>query len=159
MRRLQFRFQRILELKERVEEVRRAALGEVVATLELERRQLENLDGVRRLYSRAGPPADGAVDPGLLALGSHYGLRLEREISEKQERLRQADLVVDERRGELLVATKERRVFEILKERAEETHRREGRRQERIWLDEVGQQLHIRKGIEVVEVRNEPRGS
>ncbi|MCH7720524.1 MAG: flagellar FliJ family protein [Planctomycetes bacterium] len=71
------------------------------------------------------------------------------------ERVRQADLVVEERRGELLEATKERRVFEILRERSEEAHRREGRRQERILLDEVGQQLHTRKGSEAVERRNE----
>ena len=153
MKRLDFRFQRILELKERVEVVRRAALGEAVAALELEKRELEDLEQTRRLYRGEG--ADhGLVDQGLLVLGSQFELRLARGIAEQTEHIRQADLVVEERRGELLAATKERRVFEILRGRAEEAHRREGRRQERIWLNEVGQQLHMRKGSEAVEWRN-----
>lgn len=155
MRRLNFRFQRILELKEQVEEVRRAALGEVVAGLELEKRSLEDLERTRRHYRLDGAAHGGLVDQGLLVLGSQFELRLAREIWEQTERVRQADLVVEERRGELLAATKERRVFEILRARAEEAHRHEGRRQERIWLDEVGQQLHMRKGSEAVERRNE----
>ena len=62
--------------------------------------------------------------------------------------MRLADTVVSEKRGDLLAATKERRVFEILRERAAEAHRSEQRRQERIWMDEVGQQIHSRKGTE-----------
>ena len=155
MRRLNFRFQRILELKERVEEVSRAALGEAVAAFERERVALEDLEQTRRLYRREGSPRSGPLDRGTLIQGSQFDQRLEREVAEQMERTRQADLVVAERREELLAATKERRVFEILRERADEEHQREGRRQERIWLDEVGQQLHMRKGSEAVERHNE----
>ena len=40
MKRFTFRFQRILEIKERIEEARRAELGEVTAALNRERQQL-----------------------------------------------------------------------------------------------------------------------
>ena len=145
MKQLQFRFQRIFELKERIEDFRKAALGEAVAAMEGERQELRELEVTSRMYSEVGPPGSGPVDADLLAVGSQHGLRLEREKEEQRELVRLADTVVSEKRGDLLAATKERRVFETLRERAAEAHRSEQRRQERIWLDEVGQQIHSRK--------------
>lgn len=152
MRRFQFRFARILELKGSVEESRRASLGEAVTAAEGVRRELEGLQRERHRVSRAAPvePAP-SVDVEALRLAAHFGQRLEGEIATHQEDLRQAQTVVGERRDELIESTRERRVYEILKERAEAAHRKEQRRQERIWLDEVGQQLHLRRGTEQVE--------
>lgn len=152
MRRFRFRFERILELKGSVEDSRRAALGEAVTAAEGVRRQLESLQQARRRVSREAPIGPNEyLDVEALLLTTHFGQRLEREVAIREEDLRQAEVVVGVRRGELIESTRERRVYEILKERAEEAHRKEQRRQERIWLDEVGQQLHLRRGIEQVE--------
>ena len=143
---MQFRFQRILELKERVEQTRKAALGEAVAAMEVQRGQLASLVDAKKMHTAAPRAESGkAVDAGLLALDASYGQRLEREIGEQFEEVRQSDVVVDERRTHLLAASKERRVFEILKERVVNEYRRERRRQEKIELDETGAKLHQRR--------------
>jgi len=152
MRRFKFRFQRLLELKESLEQSRQAALAEALARSRAEQERLDQLQHTRDSYLRDGVPGPGfAVSTELLTLGAHFSQRLEREIVEQREQLRQVDTVVAQRREELLEATKERRVFEILREKAARVHHRQQRRQERIWLDEVGTQLHLRRGNELVE--------
>ena len=143
MRRFSFRFQRLLELKESVEEARRIALGEVVAVLNREREYLEGLEQTRARYREAAAalPAD-RLDASLLALNSVYLLRLQREIGEQGEQIARVEELVEEKRQELVEARKERRVYEILKDRAREAHRRERNRQERLVLDQVGQDLY-----------------
>ena len=151
---MHFRFQRILELKERVEEARKGALGQSVAVLEHEKQQLE---GLRQLRVDSGAASDLrtqlAGDASLMRLGFAYGQRLEREMLEQQQRVNQAEVVADERRRELIDATVERRVFEVLKERVATEYRREQRRQERILLDEAGKQIHLRKDAQPTEAR------
>ena len=143
---MQFRFQRILELKDRVEQTRKTALGEAVAAMEAQRGHLEALKTVRQAHT-SSPRADAgtAVDPSLLVLDANYGQRLEREIGEQFEVVRQSDVVVEERREQLLAASKERRVFEVLRERVVSEYRREQRRREKIELDEIGAKLHQRR--------------
>ena len=151
---MHFRFQRILELKERVEEARKGALGQSVAVLEHEKQQLE---GLRQLRVDSGAASDLrtqlAGDALLMRLGFAYGQRLEREMLEQQQRVNQAEVVADERRRELIDATVERRVFEVLKERVATEYRREQRRQERILLDEAGKQIYLRKDAQPTEAR------
>ena len=152
MRRFQFRFQHLLELKESLEQSRQAALAEALSLRRAEQEHLDQLQQTRDSYLRDGMPGPGLlVSIDLLALGANFSQRLEREIVEQREQVRQVDTVVAQRRGELLEATKERRVFEILREKAARIHHRQQRRQERIWLDEVGAQLHLRRGNELVE--------
>ena len=154
MRRMHFRFQRILELKERMEEARKAALGQSVAVLEHERQQLAGMQQLRIDNGAASEQrAQTAGDASLMRLGFDYGQRLERELLEQQERVRQAESVVDERRSELIESTKERRVFEVLKDRVATEYRREQRRQERILLDEAGKQIHLRRDEQPMEAR------
>lgn len=154
MRRMHFRFQRILELKERVEEARKAALGESVAVLEHERQQLAGMQQLRLDNGAASEQrAQIAGDASLMRLGFDYGQRLERELLEQQKRVRQAQTVVDERRSELIESTKERRVFEVLKDRVATEYQREQRRQERILLDEAGKQIHLRRDEQLMEAR------
>jgi flagellar FliJ protein len=150
MRRFRFRFQRILEVKERIEEARRISLGEAIAVLNRERDRLEELQEVQRRYRRASMVLPATVlDPGLLTLSVGYLQRLEREIGEQEDRIRKVETVVEERRQRLLAASRDRRTYEILKEKALEVHREEQLRRERMHLDEVGEQLHLRQQAEL----------
>ena len=103
-------------------------------------------DGEAELFRAALALPEQRVDPALLGINASYLLRLQREIGEQREHLDRVESVVEDKRGKLLEATRDRRVYEILKERAEEEHRREVVRQERIQLDEIGEQLYIRRG-------------
>ena len=149
MKRFRFRFQRVLELKESVEESRKIALGEAVEVLNREQLQLDRLQQTRQLYLEASRGAPAArLDSPLLGLNASYLQRLQREIEEQKGHIGQVEAIVAERRERLLEATKERRVYEILKEKALEAHRKEQQRQERIQLDEVGEQLYARRRSE-----------
>ena len=154
MRRMHFRFQRILELKERLEEAHKAALGQSVAVLEHEKQQLAGIRGLRVDSGRASDErAQLMMDTSLMQVQFSYGQRLERETLEQQQRVNQAQVIVDQRRQELIEATKQRRVFDVLKERVAAEYRREQRRQERILLDEAGKQVHLRKEAQPMETR------
>ena len=153
MKRFNFRFQRILKIKERMEEARKIALGKVIAVLNLEQERLADLEQTRMLYRQGGRELLALqLDPSLLSLNVSYLQRLQREIQEQRVRIQQVEKAVEEKRQELVEATKERRVYEILKERAVEDYRREQKRQERIMLDEVGGQLYMRRESQDSEV-------
>ena len=152
MKRFNFRFQRILEIKERIEDARRAELGEVMAVLNKETDQLNALRQTLDSYRLAGRSLPSArINTPLLGINASYLLRLEREIGEQLAHIERIQTVVEDKRQNLLEATRERRVYEILKERAEEAHKNEVNRQERIQLDEIGEQLYARRGSGRVE--------
>ena len=146
MRQFAYRFQRVLEIKERLEDARKAALGEVVSVLNREEEILRDLQETRTRCLHAGrfQPA-AAVDANLLDVQAAYLQRLKRECGEMQDQIRQVESVVEEKRKELMEATKERRVFEILREQREKTYKRDQKRQERRLLDDVGTQLYLRR--------------
>ena len=144
MKKFDFRFQRLLDLKERMEETRRRALGEAVAQLFEEQERLSQLQHTQTSYRQNWQSVAG-LNPTLLSLNANYLLRLQREILEQEERVRQAETTVEEKRGELTEATRERRVYETLKDRAAVAYRREQKRQERILLDEAGKQIYLRR--------------
>jgi flagellar FliJ protein len=131
-----------------MEEARKVALGQAMATLVHEQEQLAFLARTKAQYLELDKGGPGLrLDVGLLNLHADFGLRLEREIRDQQGRLAQAQAAVDERRQSLVAATKERRVYEILKERVVAQHQREQRRQDRLWLDEVGERFHRRREL------------
>ncbi|MBT4101301.1 MAG: flagellar export protein FliJ [Gemmatimonadetes bacterium] len=149
MRQFQFRFQRVYELKERMEDVRKAALGDAVGALEAEREELRRLGDEKQLRRQASRGESGqTLEPGLLQLASNFGLRLERESGEQTEQVRLAQTVTDEKRAELMEATRDRKVFEILRDRAAAAHKKAAQRHELRILDEIGGQLHHRKDTE-----------
>ena len=146
MKRFRFRFQRLLEIKEKMEERRKAELGEAVAVLNQERDRLAELRRIQQFYRQGSRSLPGTpLDPSLLSLNSSYDQRLRREAQEQLDRIRQIEEEVEKRRQKLVDATKERRVYEILKERAVEAYQHERRRQEQMVLDEIGGQLYIRR--------------
>lgn len=148
MKRLRFRFQRLLEIKERLEGVRQRAMGEALAALTQEEEALENLRHTQQRYRRAAQeqPAQG-LDLGLLLLNLSYDQRLEREIQVQDHHLHLAAAKAEEERQRLVAARRERRTYEILKEKAAAHHRRLQQHHERRQLDEVGEQSYLRRAL------------
>ena len=136
-----------------MEDARRAELGEVTAALNREMEQLSALYETQATYrNMGGLPVQQRVDTCLLGVGARYTERLKGEIHEQMEHLEKIEAVVENKRQKLLEATRERRVYEVLKERAEEAHRHEANRRERMQLDEVGEQLCARRGSDRAEI-------
>ena len=131
----------------------RAELGEVTAALNREREQLSALYETQATYRNVGGlPVHQRVDTGLLGVSARYTERLKGEVREQIENIEKIEAVVENKRQKLLEATRERRVYEVLKERAEEEHRREANRRERMQLDEVGEQVYVRRGSDRLKV-------
>ena len=88
MKRFSFRFQRLLELKQRKEDQQKAELGEVMAIFN---RELDQLGGLKQSFdayrhtSLALP--DQCVETSLLGINASYLLRLQREMGEQREHL------------------------------------------------------------------------
>ena len=136
-----------------MEDAGRAELGEATAALNREREQLSALYETQATYrNMSGLPVHQRVDTGLLGVSARYTERLKGEVREQIEHIEKIEAVVENKRQKLLEATRERRVYEVLKERAEEEHRREANRRERMQLDEVGEQLYARRGSDRVEI-------
>lgn len=148
MKRLRFRFQKLLEIKERIEGVRQRAMGEALRALTQEEETLENLRQTQQRYRRAAQEQPArALDLGLLLLNLSYDQRLQREILAQGERLHQAAARAEEERQRLVAARRERRTYELLKEKAVAQHRRLQQRHEQRQMDEVGEQGHLRRAL------------
>ncbi|MEW6756144.1 MAG: flagellar export protein FliJ [Candidatus Latescibacterota bacterium] len=159
MRRFTFRFQRVLELRLSIEEARKAALGEAMASLYREQQVLAELEETRRRYQEAARlPPGTPLYPGLLALGAAYLQRLRREMEEQRGHIARAEQVVEDRRRRLAEARRERRVFEILRDKAWGEHLREEKRRQGRQLDEVGQQLYHRQEAAAARYEAASRG-
>jgi flagellar FliJ protein len=75
-----------------------------------------------------------------MQLYADFFARKREEIKEHQRRVEALDRVLEDRRDELIQATKEKKVMERLKEKQEEAFRREQAYKEGLLLDEIATQ-------------------
>lgn len=75
-----------------------------------------------------------------IQLYADFFARKREEIKEHQRRVEALDQVLEDRRDELIQATKEKKVMERLKEKQEEAFRREQAYKEGLLLDEIATQ-------------------
>jgi flagellar export protein FliJ len=148
MKKLRFRFQKLLEIKERLEGVRQRAMGEALTALTTEEEALAGLRQTQERYRRAAQEQPArALDLGMLLLNLSYDQRLQREILAQGERMHQAAARVEEERQRVVAARRERRTYGLLKEKAVAQHRRLAQRQEQRQMDEVGEQGYRRRTL------------
>ncbi len=77
---------------------------------------------------------------GELRMYSDFFARKKEELEDRQEMVEMLDRVLEERRGELVVATKEKKVLETLKEKKDTEFRRQQNLKEREFMDEISVQ-------------------
>jgi len=75
-----------------------------------------------------------------LQLYTDFFARKRDEIKTQQERVAALDRILEDRRGELVQATQDKKVLEALKEKKEQAFRQEQQRREREFLDEMAVQ-------------------
>jgi flagellar FliJ protein len=75
-----------------------------------------------------------------LQLYADFFARKREEIKQQQERVTALDRVLESRRDELVQATKDKKVLEVLKEKKTQQFRQEMQRKERDFLDETAVQ-------------------
>ena len=134
-----FRLQKLMDLRRRTRDQRRADLGQAYeAEQVLQRQQQQLLAEIEQLKThmrQTARPGEVAVDQ---LLGAHrYELLLQSQRTLLAQRTDQVTQEVERRRQLLLEAEKEFRVIEKLQEKLQSRYRQETEKQEHRRLDEV----------------------
>ncbi len=140
-----FRFEKILKLKRRIEDELKSELAALElrkknAAIEKEKlvRELESLRGEFSKRQQEGM-SGGEIQLYLSLLSSLSFL-----ITRKEKEIKSLEKDIETKKREIIEASKERKKFEKLKERNFEAYRYEEALKERKILDEMGLNLFIR---------------
>ena len=136
MKRFHFRLQRVLDIKNTLEEQRKRELGEAYGLLATEQGRLNDIG---KALSRAQQYAQqhGPLTSFLLLMYDHYITQQLVRTELQQQTIKQVQRVVDVRRGKLVTAYKDRKILDRLKERYTEQYRHEADREAQVLIDEI----------------------
>ncbi|HBG46109.1 MAG TPA: flagellar export protein FliJ [Deltaproteobacteria bacterium] len=119
MRKFKFNLEPLFEYRQRLEEISHKEFGESLERLKDEERRIEEL---KELYLKSSHEIDSLKETGAgrqeMELYHSYMSGLKRHISEQDRILVQVSAVVERKRGELIEASKNRKVIELMKERS-----------------------------------------
>lgn len=136
-----FRLQKVLDYRQRLEELGRLSLAQA---LELEVQLVERLEAAQqdlgRLYAEIdGYKREGIAPHELLQYEAHCGRKVA-ALAALAEELDSARRQVLTRREELCEASRDKKLLETVKTRKQEEARREERRRDAIVIDEIAVQ-------------------
>lgn len=118
-----FKMEPLFEYRQRLEELCRKEFGEALARLRSEEEKIERL---KELYKKSSFEIDGLKESGAAAgemeLYHSYVAGLKRHISEQERILSQVSAAVEKKRGELIEASRNRKVMELMKEKSLHQH-------------------------------------
>ncbi len=143
MKRFTFNLEKVLKLRQHQEHEREVELGEIISRCVQAQKEIRRLQEEKqrvlggRSFTNQGVAGYAAVEA--------YGQRLEREIQEQRRTLQEHEEERNEAQKRFLEASRRRKVLEKLKEKKQERHSQELRREEQQELDEIGAQLQYRQ--------------
>ncbi len=118
MKKFNFRLERILQLKEHTEKEKQKVLALATHKVLTQESKLHQIDWTRQQIQKDQiEHLTGAIDSGRLSIYSRYYLRLKKDELTGIAMLRALRKTQDEKRQELIEATRQKKIFEILKER------------------------------------------
>jgi flagellar FliJ protein len=140
VKKFNFRLQRVTEVRQRVEKERQRELALSQGKLKSEELRLQEIsEDAERSHAGLRQALGQQKNAGhLLALDCWLSRQLQ-ELEAQAERTREQQDAVEQDRGALIQASKERKVLDKLKERRRAEHRAKVQRAEQIFLDEIGQ--------------------
>ncbi|MGM0673890.1 MAG: flagellar export protein FliJ [Spirochaetota bacterium] len=144
MRRFQFRLERVLSLREHVEEQAEQKLAEVSGRYSQIEGELGRLSQEREATFRAGDSAS-RVDISYRMAQSAYIRYLDQRWGELEAQRAEQAKELEKVQKEYREALKQRKVLDNLRSRRSSEYYREQRRAEGRELDDIGGQMHIRR--------------
>lgn len=147
MKKFQFRLERIQKLRERTREQRKLSLAEAIQYRQRVEDQIEQLNQVRAEEKEAlrQSLSGGAVTIEDVIRSQTFDGLLGRFSQQLGNQLQQVDVVVDQRRVQLMEAEKSVRILEKLEEKQHDRHEHAEERAERQILDELAAAADQRK--------------
>lgn len=138
MEKFTFRFDTVLNTKEKIEDDRKNKLGISMQKLAMDQNQLERLFHKKDdLINNWNEKTEKTVKVSVLRNLSH-DLDLMKNIIDKQLNVvEQSELETENRRKDLIEASKQKKVFEKLKEKDYEDHKYNQLRKEHALIDEI----------------------
>lgn len=167
MRRFEFPLQTALDLRAREEEAAQCRLGDarraaddIRAELRQTRDSRDEIIAALRTGSSEG--AGRNLTLAQIEHGHRYIAGLREAIESLRQRLAAAQAVCEQRRAELVQASRARRTLERLRERQQAQHRRQEMAREQRQLDEVAVTRHYRdtdtrENVQGTEISDAPR--
>jgi flagellar protein FliJ len=140
-----FALEPLLELRVRVEKAKQSEFAARARDLATERRELERLNVAQSVSMMALGRAALARPALELRLADQALRQLARAIDAQHHRCQEVQIALERSRGELVVASRERRVLEKLKERRRRSFDAEEARREELELDEGNARRHERR--------------
>lgn len=140
-----FRLQRVLHYKQQVEGQKKQELFHLLKIFHEEEKVLHRLNELLlQKLSEFETKQEGDLDILELLFYSSYVARVNREIEEQQKKLVELSKRIEKKREEVIVASRERRVLEQLREKKYKEFLREEGRREQKFLDEIGNNAYVR---------------
>ncbi len=147
MRRFRFRLERFLELRRYYEREHELKLAKVTgACLMIQRNILNRQSNIARTILER-PQTSGPVDLEAFHAGEMYMERLDREIHSLEEELTVKEEERTEAQKEYIEASRRRKVLEKLKEKKEEEHVKDQKREEFEILNDINTGSSSRRRI------------
>lgn len=150
MKQFQFRLQKVMELKEEIEKQRMMELGEAKMVVAQEEQRLHELHQQDKRYRAEikEKESEEVIDPVEIDSYYRYLKQLEAAMETQAYRIQQAKVVEEEKRENLLAATKERKILEKLRERKLNDFMIDLARKEQFVLDDLANTSFVRRRLE-----------
>lgn len=133
-----FNLEPVLSLREKIEDSKKRELGE--ATIHQENVYKEKLSLEQKMHQallEVKHPKQQTIDVASMKAYNHYSAYMEKSIQAKEEQLKEAKRLVDEKRQDLLEAVKDRKILENLKAIHKEAFIEEEKRDEQRIMDDM----------------------
>ncbi|HEY4707084.1 MAG TPA: flagellar export protein FliJ [Thermodesulfobacteriota bacterium] len=132
-----FKLEPLFEYRQRLEELSQKEFGEALSRLKSEE---EKIGRLKELYMKSSSEIDALKESGApgaeMDLYHSYVAGLKRHISEQERILSQVSAAVEKKRVELVEASKNKKVIELMKEKSLHQHNQRVNRQEQKESDE-----------------------
>jgi flagellar protein FliJ len=139
MKKFNFRLQRVIEVREVKKKECQRDLARSLEDLKLKEKVLQDAaDESKNSHEGLRQALCKKANAGLLASLDRWRARQEDEVKVQTVRTEEQRREVDHRRAALILAAKDKKVLERLKEQRMEEHQTHMRREEQAFLDELG---------------------
>lgn len=146
MKKYNFRLTPLLKLREHRERERQREHSEAVSKVLAHREVLKRNEQKKGEITEAGRGRlVGNVSVAEALVYSRFLLKLKRDALSEREILKGCEIEAEKKRRKLVEASRERKVYELLKEKQEARHYAEMERQEQIQSDEIASTAFVRK--------------
>lgn len=140
-----FRLQKVLDYKQQVEDTKKQELFRLMKIFYEEEKILHGFhELLLKKLSEFEEKQQGVLDVLELLFYSGFIARLNDDIDRQREKLKQLAKQIEQKREEVISASKERRIMEKLREKKYGEFMKEESRREQKFLDEIGNNAYVR---------------